>query len=101
MKNEKVVALLESEETRSILSENQELLTEAVGNVAEWYGILNTYISENIEEFLEDTLEETTKNVYTFSTFATKQYLNEVSSAYGKQMHSQKVLKEARANEFC
>ena len=97
----KIVSLLENAETQSILQENQPLVEQAVKDLGNWYTFLNNYVSENIEEFLESDLTETSKSIYTFSTFATKQYLCELSSYYGKQMHTAQVLKESAKNEFC
>ena len=97
---EKLYALMESAETKALLQENKELVVEATKVMNDFYGILQNYIAENLVEFLDENLEETAKNIYTFSTYATKQMLNEVSAVYGKQMHQAEVLKEAARNEF-
>ena len=95
-----VQALLEDAGTQALLQEILVLVEQAMNDLTQWYGVLNNYISENIEEFLEDSLEETAKSIYTFSTFATKQYLCEISQIYGKQIQNKQVLKESAQKEF-
>ena len=97
---ERLTALMESAETRNILHENKDLILEATSQVQGFYGILQNYIAENLTEFLDETLEETAKNIYTFSTYATRQFLNEISAVYGKQIHQAEILKEAERTEF-
>ena len=96
----KVKALLENEEVRSILTENQVLVEAAVQDLDGWYGTLTNFIQEHIDEFLDANLEETAKNIYTFSSFATSQYLSEISHTYGSQMYHAEVLKESARHEF-
>lgn len=96
----KLYALMESAQTRSLLQENKELVIEAADVINRFYGIMQNYIAENLVEFLDENLEETAKNIYTFSTYATKQMLNEISAVYGKQVHQAEVLKEAAKTEF-
>lgn len=98
---QKIIELLENTENQNILAENKELVNYAIQDLSKFYTYMNKYINENIEEFLEENLEETSKSIYTFATFATKQFLCEVSNYYGKQMHTNQVLKEAARNEFC
>ncbi len=96
----KLYALMESAETKSLLRENKELVLEAGNVMNQFYGLLQNYIAENLVEFLDENLEETAKNIYTFSTYATKQMLNEVSAVYGKKLHRAEILKEAAKTEF-
>lgn len=72
-----VQALFESAETQSILQENAALVEDATNAMANFYGVLQNYIQENIVEFLDETLEETAKNIYTFSAYATKQMVRQ------------------------
>lgn len=97
----KLVSLLEDAGVQTMLQENSVLVESAMNDLTIWYGYLNNYISENIEEFLESNLEETMKSIYTFSTFSTKQFLCEMSQYYGNQMWQSQVLKEAARTEFC
>ncbi len=96
----RVTALMESAGTRAMLQENKDLVLEAAGATQQFYGVLQNYIAENLVEFLDENLEETAKNIYTFSTYATKQFLNEISAVYGRQVHQAEVLKEAARTEF-
>ena len=96
----KIKALLENEETVKMLSEHEELLQEANASFDEFYDIMAKFVAENIEEFLDENLEETSKNVYTFATFATAQYLSELSTMYGKKMEELEEIREAREHEF-
>jgi hypothetical protein len=96
----KVRALLENEEVQSLLSENEEILEAASADFAGWYDTMSNFILENLEQFLDENVEETYKNVYTFSTFATSQFLAETSNIYGRELHTAEVIKEAEAREF-
>lgn len=97
---ERLTALMESAETKSLLRENKDIVLEAAGQAQAFYGILQNYIAENLTEFLDENLEETAKNIYTFSTYATRQFLNEISAVYGRQIHQAEILKEAERTEF-
>lgn len=95
-----VQALLESADTQNILTENAALVEDASTAMMYFYGAMQNYIQENIVEFLDENLEETAKNIYTFSTYATKQMLTEVATVYGRQIQQKEVLKEAARTEF-
>ena len=96
----RVTALMESAQTRAMLHENKDLVLEAAGATQQFYGVLQNYIAENLTEFLDEDLEQTAKNIYTFSTYATKQFLNEIAASYGKRVHEAEILKEAASTEF-
>lgn len=96
----KVQALMENAVTKQILAENADSINSATAAMNNFYGVLNNYITENISEFLDENLEETSKNIYTFSAYATKQMLTELSTIYGNQIHQQEVLREAARTEF-
>jgi len=96
----RVHALLENSATRNMLHENRGLVMEASNDLCKFYNVMQNYIAENIVEFLDESLEETSKNIYTFSTFATKQFLNEIAAIYGGHIHKTEVLKEAAKTEF-
>ena len=59
-----VHALLESAGTRNILRQNRGLVLEASDAIAQFYNLMQNYIAENIVEFLDENLEETSKNIY-------------------------------------
>lgn len=95
-----VQALLENAETQNILQENSELINEASNIMANFYGVLQNYVQNNIVEFLDENIEETSKNIYTFAAYATKQMLTELSNVYGNKIHQNEILKEAERTEF-
>lgn len=97
---DKVKMLMESEFAQNLLQENQEIVNEANDCLTKFYYDLNNYIVENITEFLDENLEETSKNIYTFSAYASKQFLTEMSTVYGSQLHEKEILKEAERTEF-
>ena len=82
------------------LSENKQLVESASQDMIGFYNLLTNYISENLVEFLDENLEETAKNIYTFASYSTKQFLNEISALYGRNLHQAQVLKEAAKTEF-
>ncbi len=96
----RLATLMESAQTRNLLHENKDLVFEASNLTGQFYGVLQNYIAENLVEFLDENLEETAKNIYTFSAYATKQYLNEIAAVYGGRLHQAQVLKEAARTEF-
>ncbi len=96
----RINTLLENESVVSMLEENTDLLEEANASFDDWYGVMVDFVMENIEDFLDENLEETSKNVYTFATFATSQYLSEVSHVYGQQLEEVEAIKEAAEHEF-
>ena len=96
----RVNALLENENVISMLEGNSELLEEANQAFDGWYDVMVNFVMENIEDFLDENLEETSKNVYTFATFATTQYLSEISHVYGQKLEEIEAIKEAQEHEF-
>jgi hypothetical protein len=96
----RVKALLEDQELSSILSENEAILEQSTAEFNEWFEVMTTFVTENIEEFLDESLDETKKNVYTFATFATSQFLAETANRYGRQIYQSEVIKEAQEHEF-
>ena len=96
----RVKALLEDTEVVSLLEDNQELIAEAGVEFEGWYDTLVNYISENIDEMLGDSLDDTMKNVRTFCSFSTSQFLAETSYLYGTKLHDAEILAEAEAHEF-
>ena len=73
----RVQALLENAETQNILQENKHLIQESSAELMNFYGIMQNYIQENLVEFLDENIEQTARNIYTFSTYATKQMVRQ------------------------
>lgn len=78
-----IQTLLESENIQEFMKEEAELLKEAEMVVAEFPNILKEFVLENPKEFMAESLEETRKNIRTFSEVATAQFICEVTSIYG------------------
>lgn len=88
---EKINALMESEETKNLISENEELITEAIGEATEFSKVLKVFALEHPEEFLGENTEETYKNVRLFSEVATAQFMTEVTNVYGSVISEQQT----------
>ena len=54
-----IQALLENAETQNLLQENAGIINDASNVMANFYGIMQRYVQENIVEFLDENLEET------------------------------------------
>ena len=61
----RVKALLEDQELSSILSENEAILEQSTAEFNEWFEVMTTFVTENIEEFLDESLDETKEKFYT------------------------------------
>ena len=81
----RINALMENEETKTLLSNNESLLTEAVGETVQFSNTLKAFIIKHPEEFLGENTAETFKNIRLFSEIATSQFLTEVTHVYGSQ----------------
>lgn len=92
--------LFEDADVQSMLHENRPVVEQAMGALQYFYPVMAKYIAENYAEFLDEDLESTQKNVYTFSTFATNHFLSECAAIYGRKVAHQEVLKEQARTEF-
>lgn len=95
-----VEALLENAEVQNMLNENSELVEDASAVMMHFFDVMRNYVQENLVEFLDEDLTETSKNIYTFATYATKQMLSEVAAIYGREAYKAEVLKESAKTEF-
>ena len=80
---DRIGALMESEEAQVLFANNEELITEATNEAAQFNTILKAFVIDHPEEFLAENLEETYKNIRVFSEVATSQYLCEITNLYG------------------
>ncbi len=83
---DRINTLMESEDTQKLLTENEQLLTEAVGDTVQFSNTLKAFVIKHPEEFLGENTEETYKNVRLFTEVATSQFLTEVTHVYGSQI---------------
>lgn len=80
-----IETLLENESVKSFVELNETVIAEAEENVAQFKNDLKRFVLANPEEFLAESLNETRKNIRTFSEVATAQYMSEVSSFYSEK----------------
>jgi len=83
---DRINALMESEDTQKLLTENEQLLTEAVGETVQFSNTLKAFVIKHPDEFLGESTQETYKNIRLFSEVATSQFLTEVTHVYGSQI---------------
>ena len=84
--------LLENEEAKNFLVENQELILEAAEDVSSFQEILKEYVVQNPDYFMENDLDTTYKNIRIFSEVATAQYLSEIVA-----IHDQNITESEKA----
>lgn len=75
-------AILENQENQAFFEANQEVLNEATVDAMEFNKVLKEFVLSHPAEFIGETVEETYKNILTFSTTATQQFLCETSNLY-------------------
>ena len=97
---EKVNALMESEETKKLISENEEIIVEAVEQANEFSKVLKSFALDHSEEFLGENIEETYKNVRLFSEVATAQFMTEITNLYGSVVTETEEVKESGIDEY-
>ena len=78
---ENIKTMMESEEIKSILSENDDLIAETSEAVYNFGKTLKAFVLANEQEFLGENLEETFKNIRVFSEVATAQYITEITES--------------------
>jgi predicted house-cleaning noncanonical NTP pyrophosphatase (MazG superfamily) len=96
-----VEALMENEETKLFVENNQELINEAVAATYDYGKTLKNFVLENIEEFIGQNLEETYKNIRLFSEVATMTFVNEAIHAQAALAVDKEQLEESGGiNEY-
>ncbi len=78
--------LLEGEDMKLFVEENEELINEAVIATHDYGKTLKAFVLENFDEFIGANLEETYKNVRLFSEVATMTFMNEAIHAQAVAM---------------
>lgn len=96
----KIDQIMESEEVKTILSENEELIAEATESTHNFSKIMKAFVINNPSEFIGENLEETFKNIRVFSEVATAQYLTEISDIAGDNLVVQEPVVEASINDY-
>lgn len=78
--------LMENEQTQQFLTEHQDLIMEGGEQTARFNEILKEFVIQHPDVFVEDTLEDTYKNIRIFSEIATSQYIAEMVNIYGDEV---------------
>ncbi len=76
-----VETLLENDETKVFVENNEELINECVVATHDYGKTLKAFVMENFGEFVGSNLEETYKNIRLFSEVATMTFMNEAVHA--------------------
>lgn len=76
---EKLAALFENEQILSLISENEEVITEASNELQAFVPVMKEFIMANPMEFIAENVEETKKNLRVFVEAATSQYMTELT----------------------
>ena len=93
--------LFESAEVQNAVSSVFPIMEEHIDyDMADWMYEMKNFVVNNLEDFVGLDLNETASNIYTFSAFATQQYLAEMSMLYGSQIEECQNMKIRQANEF-
>lgn len=95
-----VEALLEDEDTKVFVEQNQELINEAVIATHDYGKTLKAFVLENFEEFVGANLEETYKNIRLFSEVATMTFINEAVHAQASQIPDLEMTESEGINEY-
>ena len=69
--------------TELIISESFEVTPAITEATQEFNTYLKAFIFENIDQFMDRNIDETCKNINTFTEVATSQFMHEVTSLTG------------------
>lgn len=72
--------LMENEGIQSYLNENQEILEAGTEMFNEFPQELKSYIQENLNQFIDESVEKTLENIVVFTEAAVHQFLDEVTN---------------------
>lgn len=82
---EKLNALMESEEMKTLIENNQELITETSEATGMFTDKLRSFVVENPEIFMDSKVEDIAKNIRIFTEVAICQFLTEATGINAKQ----------------
>ncbi|MFW6246968.1 MAG: hypothetical protein ACOC22_02200 [bacterium] len=89
-----IETLLENDSVKEFATKNEEVIKEAEEKTNQFRAFLKEFVLNNPKEFLAESLNETKKNIRTFSEVATAQFLAEVSSYYSSKTESEEPVVE-------
>jgi molybdopterin-guanine dinucleotide biosynthesis protein len=93
-------ALLESEETKTLISENEQIVNDTVGAAEGFKEELKTFVLANPGEFVAESLAETIKNINVFVEAAVAQYLTEVTSFNSNFIKAKEEIVENELSDY-
>jgi hypothetical protein len=95
-----VETIMESEEMKSFVESNGDLIEEAVSATYDYGKTLKAFVLENFGEFVGSSLEETYKNIRLFSEVATMTFINEAVHAQAALLPDREDLQETGINDY-
>ena len=95
-----VDSLMESDEMKTFVENNNVLIEEAVAATHDYGKTLKAFVMENFQEFVGATLEETYKNIRLFSEVATMTFITEAVHAQAGQVEDIEQISESGIQEY-
>jgi hypothetical protein len=83
---DRIKALVESEDFQTFISEAGDVVSDIASEVYGFSKVLKAFALNHPEEFLDETIEDTVKNLRVFSEIATAQYITELCSINGSMI---------------
>lgn len=77
---EKLNALMESDEMKTLVEQNQEMINEISESAAAFAESIKEYVVTNPEIFMEAEVEDIKKNIRIFAEAAMAQFMTEITS---------------------
>jgi len=97
---EKIKQLLESEDAKKLIEENQLIIEAGLELVEEFKSTIKEFVMENLPEFIGENLDDTIKNIRVFAEVTTAQYMYEISNLCGAIVESlQEEVQESEEKE--
>ena len=96
----RIDTLLENEEIKTFLENNNDAIMEAEMAIGEFPKILKNFIMEHPQEFIAENLDETKKNIRVFSEVATAQFITEVTNMYATEVEIVQEEVQEKLNDY-
>lgn len=95
-----VETILESDEMKVFVEQNNDLIEEAVAATYDYGKTLKAFVLEHFDEFVGANLQETYKNIRLFSEVATMTFVNEAVHAQAALVPDENVVAEGGINDY-
>ena len=96
---EKVNALLESE-SPALIENHEDVLIEAMTQVNDFQKTLKVFVLKNPEEFIGESVDDTYKNIRTFTEVSTAQYVKEITTLSSTLINEAAVIEEQNVDDI-